>query len=388
MHTRFIALFICLALAPFAWPLPAAPARQITIVPGSAVNGANIFREKGCANCHSFEGMTQGQNPASLAAGLWNHSPEMWRAQAQRNTRPLLDSMETADVFAYFFSLTYVNTPGSADRGRNVFEAKACARCHDTGIGRRLSGPPISTWSEVDDPLSWAERMWNHSKNVYTELSSEGIPWPRFSTGDMVDMLAYLRSIRESPSHAVSFQPGDPEKGRMTFEARCESCHSFGTRTAQPKIDLLQRHAPELLTGYVAEMWNHAPVMRERAGNDYPILGPGDMGNLVAYLFVKRYSDKEGDPKRGAAVFEAKGCASCHRSGSPRRPAIGPDLTASTERYSAVTLSAAVFRHGPEMLETMQKRNIKWPRFSPAEMLDLIGFLNSRLVPHVATLKN
>jgi cytochrome c2 len=127
--------------------------------------------------------------------------------------------------------------------------------------------------------------------------------------------------------------------------------------------------------------------MRERAGDDFPILGPGDMANLVAYLFVRRYSDQEGDAKRGAVVFEAKGCASCH-SNRPGRNAIAPDLAASNERYSAVTLSAAVFRHGPEMLDTMQKRKIQWPRFSPAEMLDLIGFLNSRLVPRVAGLEN
>jgi cytochrome c2 len=387
MHTRFITLFTALMLAPFAWPLPSAPARQITIVPGSAVDGANLFREKGCVNCHTFEGVTQGQNPASLAAGLWNHSPEMWKAQSQRNLRPLLDTKETADIFAYFFSLTYVNTPGDAAKGKEVFETKSCARCHDSNIGQRRAGPPISTWNDVDDPLSWAERMWNHSKRVYTELSSEGVPWPKFTSGEMVDMLAYLRSMREPTARPLSYQPGDPEKGRITFERSCESCHSFGGRTAQPKIDLLARPAPALLTGYVADMWNHAPLMRERAGNDFPILGPGDMSNLVAYLFARRYSEQEGDARRGSMVYQSKGCATCHENERGKN-AVAPDLKTATERYSAITVSASVFRHGPAMLETMQKRNIKWPQFTTAEMQDLIGFLNSRLVRRVAGHEN
>lgn len=384
MRTRCIVLLAGLALACWAWPESFLAARQITIAPGSSVNGARVFREKGCVSCHAFEGLTEGQNPSSLAAGLWNHSPEMWRAQTERNLRPLLDSRETSDIFAYLFSLTYVNTPGNAAKGREVFEAKTCVRCHDSTIGQRRAGPPIPTWNEVDDPLSWAERMWNHSNRVYTELSSEGVPWPKFSTEEMVDMLAYFRSVRRATSAELSFQPGDPEKGRMTFERSCESCHSFGGRTAQPKVDLLSRPAPSLLTGYVADMWNHAPLMHQRAGNDFPIFGPGDMTNLVAYLFAKRYSDQEGDVKRGAVVFERKGCASCHRN-SRDKSAPAPDLAAATERYSAVTVSAAVFRHGSKMLETMKSRKMSWPQFSPTEMRDLIGFLNSRLVPRVAT---
>ena len=60
-------------------------------------------------------------------------------------------------------------------------------------------------------------------------------------------------------------------------------------------------------------MWNHAPLMHQRAGDSFPILGPGDMSNLVAYLFAQRYFYDEGDAARGAKVFETKRCASCHQ---------------------------------------------------------------------------
>src|SRR5689334_1524763 len=214
MHHKFMILFFALAVAPFAWPLPSSSAAaQIRIIPGSAVSGSHIFSEKGCANCHKFEDMAQNETPSSLAAALWNHSPKMWRAQQKGGVQPVLNSSEAADVFAYFFSLSYTNVPGDPSKGKAVFESKSCASCHDTQIGKRRSGPPIPTWSEVEDPLSWAERMWNHSNNVYAEISSNGMPWPQFSTAEMVDMLAYLRSVQDSPVRAT-FQPGDAEKGR------------------------------------------------------------------------------------------------------------------------------------------------------------------------------
>src|SRR5439155_5817853 len=128
------------------------------------------------------------------------------------------------------------------------------------------TAPPISTWSEVSDPLIWAERMWNHSGAVGAELASHGLPWPQFSTADMIDLLTYLRLVAPSLQPFAHFQPGDPEFGRIVFERSCESCHSFGGRTAESKIDLSKRTAPGLLTGYTTAMWNHAPTMQQRAG--------------------------------------------------------------------------------------------------------------------------
>ena len=381
MHTKFIAAFVVLALAPFAWPIPAPG--QITIIPGSSARGAELVRQKACVDCHTFDGTAQGRTPMQLAAALWNHSPEMWRAQKERNVRPTLNSMEAADLFSYFFSLAYFTTPGNAARGQAVFEAKSCSRCHDySPAGRRRAGPPISTWNDVDDPLAWADRMWNHSTTVYRELAASGVPWPQFSTEEMIDMLAYLRMVPESRSHTASFRPGDPEKGRMTFEGSCETCHSFGSSTPLPKIDLLKRPAQGLMTGYVVAMWNHAPLMHERAGDRFPILSPGDMSNLVAYLFAERYFYETGDVARGARVFEAKGCPLCHVQ--QRRQLGAPDLTAAAERYSPITMSASVFRHGSAMIETMEKQKVRWPQFTPTEMSDLIAYLNSRLITRLA----
>jgi len=354
---------------------------QISVIPGSAARGAEAFREKACLECHAGN-VPHAATPTLLATALWNHSPKMWRSQQGGNfSRQTLDSFETADLFAYFFSLAYFKAPGNAMHGRTVFESAGCANCHDTvaNFRGRAAGPPISTWSEVSDPLAWAERMWNHSATVYADAANNARVWPSLSTTDMLDLLSYLRA-QSSPS---TFQPGDPELGRITFERTCESCHSFGSRTAVPKIDLLKRPASDLLTGYVTAMWNHAPMMRERAGSAFPILGPGDMSNLVAYLFAERYFEDEGDVQRGAKVFESKKCAVCHESRKERNGA--PELAMATERYSAITMAAAVWRHGPRMLETMQQHDIAWPQFSAREMSDLIAFLNKRLVVRIGS---
>src|SRR5438046_9574019 len=89
MNTRFLALFIAFALAPFAWPLPSAA--QISIIPGSAARGAELFREKSCVECHASKAMPLAPTPTQLATALWNHSPNMWRAQKKRDIRPMLD---------------------------------------------------------------------------------------------------------------------------------------------------------------------------------------------------------------------------------------------------------------------------------------------------------
>jgi cytochrome c2 len=197
----------------------------------------------------------------------------------------------------------------------------------------------------------------------------------------MLDLLAYLQKVPGSPSPSVNFQPGDPELGRLVFEGNCETCHSFGSNTVDHKIDLVRRPAPDLLTGYVTAMWNHAPFMRQKAGTKFPILDPGDMSNLVAYLFTARYFDEEGDADRGARVFESKSCALCHEV--RRQQTRAPDLTLVTERFSSVTIAAAVWRHGPAMVQTMQQQKITWPQFKGSEMSDLIAFLNKRLVTRV-----
>jgi hypothetical protein len=43
---------------------------------------------------------------------------------------------------------------------------------------------------------------------------------------------------------------------------------------------------------------------------------------------------------------------------------------------TAISIVAALWSHGPTMLDRMQQKGISWPRFDSREMSDLIAYLN------------
>lgn len=80
-----------------------------------------------------------------------------------------------------------------------------------------------------------------------------------------------------------------------------------------------------------------------------------------------------GDARKGAAVFEAKGCKTCHAP--PRQPPLeGPDLSKLRAR-DAGDLVAALFNHAPRMQERMLELGLKYPTFALGEMTDLFAYL-------------
>ena len=76
---------------------------------------------------------------------------------------------------------------------------------------------------------------------------------------------------------------------------------------------------------------------------------------------------------RGKKVFAEKNCATCHND-----PASGaPKLAKGKDAYSDITMVAALWGHGPQMLEMMSAEEVRWPRFTAQQMSDLIAYLNS-----------
>jgi mono/diheme cytochrome c family protein len=234
-------------------------------------------------------------------------------------------------------------------------------------------------WTERKDPIAWAEQMWNHAGEMDAATTNRGIAWPKLSEQDIVDLLMFLGKLPDDQTQMASFEVGEPGLGRTVFERHCEECHSFGRFDG--KVDLLARQRPLSITGYIAAMWNHAPDMRRRGGST-ATLNAGEMPDLIAYLFAQRYFLDRGNASKGRRVFEEKGCAKCHES---RRKETGaPDLAQVNEVFSPITLTSAVWRHGPSMMDKMKEQGIAWPEFSGSEMSDLITYLNSKLVPRIA----
>ena len=365
---------------------------QVKVMPGSVAGGERVLADKGCLGCHSINGKGgtrapdfanptgRTSKPGLLAAEMWNHSPAMWTEfEAQKKPVPALTSNEAADLYAYFYATLYFAPKGSAARGREVFENRRCASCHGEILDAKPSKSIIEKWTDMKDPIVWAERMWNHSNEMLAATTNRGISWPRLTERDVVDLVSFLSNLPDTESQDFAFAVGEPGLGRNTFERSCSSCHSFGAE--KPKIDLLAKSAPTSVTDYIARMWNHAPDMRSKGGQTEK-LAPGEMRNLIAYLFAQRFFFEKGDVAKGRKVFENKGCAACHEL--KRSQTGAPDLTRATEAYSPITLTAAVWRHGPAMLNSMKQEKIAWPEFENTEMTDLIAWLNSRVVTQIA----
>jgi len=369
-------------------------APQVTVMPGSVVQGEQLLDGKGCLHCHSLNGQggnrapdfarpsARARTPEVFASAMWNHSPRMWAEfQAQGRAIPTLESAEVADIFAYLYATLYFSPQGSATRGRNVFQEKRCASCHSGVLDTRSRKSTGEGWRELKDPIAWAEGMWNHAGEMNSATTNRGISWPKLSEQDVVDLLMFLSQLPDATAQIPSFHLGEPQVGRNVFENSCEGCHSFGGSSDKSKVNLLTRPRPLSITGYIAAMWNHAPEMRRRGGST-PKLNAGEMRDLIAFLFSQRYFLDRGNPSKGRRIFEGKGCARCHEE---RRKETGAsDLTQSSEVFSPITLTSSVWRHGPSMMAKMKDENIPWPEFTGSEMTDLITYLNSKLVLRVA----
>ena len=72
------------------------------------------------------------------------------------------------------------------------------------------------------------------------------------------------------------------------------------------------------------------------------------------------------------AIFQ-KSCATCHNDAASGAPPLGKGKDA----YGAINMVAALWDHGPRMLESMTAKKIVWPRFTAQEMSDVIAYLNS-----------
>jgi mono/diheme cytochrome c family protein len=74
-------------------------------------------------------------------------------------------------------------------------------------------------------------------------------------------------------------------------------------------------------------------------------------------------------------VFAEKNCATCHSDPASGAPPLGKGK--GKDAYSDITMLSVLWEHGPRMLESMNQRNLAWPRFTAQQMADLIGYLNS-----------
>ncbi len=345
----------------------------ISLLPGDADRGKDVFRTQNCGVCHSISGeggksapdlgrgAERGFSPYVMAGLLWNHAPAMWAARERNGVATQeLSEQQAADLFVYFFAARYFEELGDARRGERVFSVKRCAECHGIGSVLREGIQPVAAWRSLADPIALAQQMWNHSREMRPALDRTEIPYPRFSAQELTDLLAYLRSA-QGPGQAGDFSTGPVESGENLFVLKgCAGCH-------RGALTLEARPTRYSLTDFAAAMWNH-PF---RAPNNPGPLSYEEMRRLVGYLISTQFFEERGNVEQGRKVFSRKHCGVCHddpSSGAPGRASMAGRIT-------SFGMVAALWRHGPVMLNRMRLKRISWPRFSGSEMADLAAYL-------------
>jgi cytochrome c551/c552 len=172
---------------------------------------------------------------------------------------------------------------GDAGRGRAVFEAKACVRCHLPRDSGGATGPALEEIRRPQGILELAGRLWNHAPAMFAAVGKEGLAWPDLSEEQMRDLATYLQAApgRDAPS--------DVGRGHILLVSKgCLKCHRVRGEGGSGAIDLVA--FPDRYQSPVAwatRIWGHAPrmaVVAARLGVTYPRFGGDEMAHLFAFL--------------------------------------------------------------------------------------------------------
>jgi len=355
-------------------------ALQAATVPMDSARGDRLFESQGCVQCHKLreQGATVVPNggpdlgrvldraytPSLLAGTMWNHAPAMWTAiKAESVKVGDIDQQAAADLFASFYSARYFEMPGDAGRGKKLFASKSCETCHGLTTSPNPSAKPVNQWQGLSDPIALVGAMWNHSPVMWSELSQRKISWPNMTSQDLSDLLVYLRNVSPSRGGQPMFRITAGESGERLFVSKgCATCHN-AQRPAASKLTL---------TGVAASMWNHASLLRaEPPRPEPPRIDADEMREVLSEYWARQFFENSGNAARGKRSFAAKHCVECHTGAGP-----GPVLPARAGTYNGMNMVSALWRHGPTMLEQMNRKHIPWPVFKAGEMADLIAWLN------------
>ncbi len=330
--------------------------------------GADLIRNEGCLSCHTVnsdgaghEGNFTGPDlagrlattytPSALASALWNHSPAMWeQARVQRLARPVANSADWVDMFAYLYSLQFFERPAEVRRGKQLLTDKRCLDCHRSG------GPAAvpEKWQNIDDPVGLVFEMWSHAPAMARRSAEYKREWAQLNAADFRDLTAYLQTLQNNPRTRQLTLPA-ASTGKALHDTNCANCHT-GTRA----LSVLLRNKTWMDIG--AGMWNHAPAMR-----NVPVVSEDNMRSILAYVWELQYQGTSGNADQGHRTFDQKGCGTCHTD---------PKTLAGKAPDAFAMVS---FSWGParEMHRKLTEQGKAWPKLSAAEVNNLGAYLRS-----------
>ncbi len=166
--------------------LPSMRGKQYQFKVAGAQTGAELFKSKGCADCHqganALEKKLSDQTLTEIAADMWNHGPKMSQVKAQ------FSEGEMRSLLAYVWGNQFFGPRGNPSHGRRVFESKQCATCHTGGGAPQIAGTP--GFSNV----TLVSALWKHGPRMLQQMKQKNINWPTLTPSQMSDLVAYLSS--------------------------------------------------------------------------------------------------------------------------------------------------------------------------------------------------
>jgi mono/diheme cytochrome c family protein len=335
-----------------------------------------VLEQQGCQRCHPVRGQGLGHEtpqtardlgtrlaptygPHTLASALWNHTPEMWAQFSDQPVRPpAATESDWQDLFAYFYSLQFFEPVGEIGRGKQVLESKRCTDCHSLTKAPTARGPSVPDWAHMDDPVVLVYQLWNHASSMKRIFASNKIEWKTVTGRDLMDLTAYVQNVQSLVPNG-EFSLPTPESGKPLFDANCGLCH-------RDSMSLAMRLRNKTWMDIGAGIWNHSqkmPTVR--------MVRPDDMRKLLAYVWQLQYDGPPGSRVLGQKAFVDKGCVECHQ---------GP--VNKGKPVSAFSLVAAAWGPARQAHHRILEKGSPWPKLSPADVSNLVAFLNSRNPAH------
>jgi cytochrome c2 len=320
-----------------------------------------------------------------LTAVLWNHAPGMWRQFRQQNkSYPQLDPQEMADILAFLYQSGNVDRAGDPTAGKKVFTDKGCIRCHSVaGVGGKAA-PDLSGIAAGVDSSAWTRAMLNHAGSMIDPITTTIGQWPQFTGKEMNNLIAYVSVVAPPPAANAREIPGNAERGWSVFQGRCMKCHSVRGQGGRLGPELGPEHELPLTTAqFAAVFWNHEPEMLQQSrdkGIPPPVLQGQEMVDLLTFLASLRYFEPTGTAAAGAKVFSERGCAACHGSMAEGTQS-GPVLKSGATPFTTVSFTAALWQHGPRMVDRSKELGVPWPTLKATDIGALVSFLNAPVAP-------
>jgi len=173
--------------------LPAMRGRALEFEMPPPQGGEELFRTKGCLNCHTdqraFENLVGDSTLTEIAAAMWNHAPLM--VKSAQTAPQQLTASEMRQILSYIWASQFFSPKGDIAKGKHVFESKKCESCHNNAAS---GAPQLARGAGTYSAVKMVSVLWEHGPAMLERMKQQNIAWPKMSPSEMTNLIAYLNS--------------------------------------------------------------------------------------------------------------------------------------------------------------------------------------------------